>query len=189
MEINDSRQFDGGPDYHSSTGKAVGRSWSKVALSERSPEEAKDEPGRKWGKYTALVPVHQLARFREYNRTGQHAQKNGSLMSDVSSKDRISSIAKDLKEGGVNAMREPLSLDYSHEHKWGHLSEGHHRLEAAIQAGVTHVPVQVYQAKHLDRTHAGAPLHMDNRMQEPGSHGYFPSNLHPGNFQEFEGAR
>jgi hypothetical protein len=122
--------------------------------------------------------------YREVDRTGKQAFSN--------SEQTINKIADELKTGGVNAMREPLLLGYSHNSHWGYLEEGHHRLEAAMRAGLTHVPVRVLaqrsgSVENRRDSGRGAPLHMDNRLIGHG--GYYPSTIHPGNFQEFEGAR
>lgn len=157
--------------------------WPDHALTERSPEERKHDPGYSYGRDVAMVPTSQIARYREYDRTGPQGFSN--------SKDNIESIKKDLELGGSKAMREPIWMDYDHEHKWGFISEGNHRIEAAIQAGATHVPVRMIKGSGVAERKAkgiGAPLHLDNRIVEEQT-GYIPGQLHPGNFQEFEGSR
>lgn len=156
-------------------------SWRAHAIGDNNSLKG-DEPGAKWGSYTALVPVHQLLPYREYDRTGNQGFSN--------SKDTINDIAKDLSTHGAHGMQNAVQLNYDHDRKWGVLVEGNHRLEAAIQAGITHIPVTVLgRANHMANKHngVGAPLHMDTRLNEEG--GYHPSSIHPGNFQEFEGAR
>lgn len=174
--------------------------WSKYALTERPADEINASPvARKYNAYTAMVPTHSLVKYMEYDRTGRHDRGD--------SEAKINSIAEDLRKGGPTAMREPLWLSYDHESKWGYLSEGHHRLEAALRAGVSHVPLMISGRgpSHSDRVkesykdgmkvkNTGAPLHLDtrlveNRTGEEGRDGYYPSQLHPGNFQEFEGSR
>jgi hypothetical protein len=157
-------------------------SWRDVSLGERRGEN--NDPGAKWGSDVALVPVHQLMGYREYDRKG--AEDTGRSAST------IENIAGDLRSKGVEGMREPAYLLYNHEHKWGYLGEGHHRLEAAAQAGVPHIPVRVLKASagqvaEHKRKGLGGPMHLDNRVVE--TNGYMPSNLHPGNFKEFEGHR
>lgn len=142
-----------------------------------------DEPGYKWGRYVALVPVHQLMRYKEYDRTGAQGYAN--------SKENINNIANDLSTHGIDGLREPVHLNYDHNLRWGVLTEGNHRLAAALQAGVTHIPVMVHtrgsEASNKQKG-VGAPLHMDTRLHEE-DYDYHPSIVHPGNFQEFEGAR
>jgi hypothetical protein len=165
-------------------GTADRSSWRQVSLAEPGSNRDASDSGKKWGRGVSLVPTHTLSNYREYDRTGP--DKNSA------SAGIISGITNDLKEKGVEGMNEPLSLMYNHEHKWGYLGEGNHRLSAAIAAGVTHVPVQVLksssQGMHdYKKRGVGAPLHLDNRVVETG--GYMPSNMHPANFQEFEGSR
>lgn len=158
-------------------------SWQDFAIGDNGSLKG-NEPGLKWGRYTALIPVSQLVHYREYNRKS-YSQR----LSDSS--DRINEIAQDLTEKNPNAFREHVHLVYDHARKWAYLSEGNHRLAAAIQAGVTHIPVTVSARGNCEdeqRRGVGAPLHMDVRLHEEAT-GYHPSSIHPGNFQEFEGTR
>jgi hypothetical protein len=163
-----------------------GARWSDHALTERQASpELEQEPGHRYGRDVALLPVHQLTRFRTLDREGRDARST--------SEKNISNISEDLRTDGVGAIREPLYLMYNHKEKWATLGEGHHRLAAALRAGVTHLPVKIvrgWDEVAQDKAQGkGAPLHLDTRLVEPGEGGYFPSQLHPGNFQEFEGAR
>jgi hypothetical protein len=161
-------------------GKADIGSWRNHALGERTDRPA-DEPGAQWDRHTALVPISSLAHFSEYDRTRQGLGHSAQT---------IDSIAGELREGGPQAIREPLWIKYDHKNKWGVLVEGNHRLAAAIKAGVTHLPVAITTGADLgDRKKAlvGAPLHIDNRIVEHS--GWMPSDVHPGNFKQFEGAR
>jgi hypothetical protein len=120
--------------------------------------------------------------YREYDRAGDERQNT--------SAQRIDSIAKDLREGGVNALREPLEIQYDHKMDWGVLVEGNHRLAAAQKAGITHLPVAITRGgDHWDKmkNRIGAPLNVDRRIVDKS--GYMPATIHPGNFQQFEGAR
>jgi hypothetical protein len=190
MNSNLGRQFPvySGPGLADNHGP---NSWRNYALSE-SPRDP-NEPAVKAGHnhYTAMVPTQSLLKYREYDRTGIHG--------DTDSEARIQKITEELKNGGT--IREPLHLAYDHDTNWGYLGEGHHRLEAALRAGVTHVPLTISGRgpSKLDRIKMslrdgnkspmpGASLHLDNRLVEARG-GYYPSALHPGNFQEFEGSR
>jgi hypothetical protein len=179
-----SKQFASVPTY---TGPGLAThengGWRTHAIADNGNSLKGDEPGYKWGRYAALVPVHQLLRYREYDRAGAQGYSN--------SKENINNIAQDLSAHGIDGLREPVHLKYDHDRKWGVLTEGNHRLAAAIQAGVTHLPVIVHARGGLEeekRSRVGAPLHMDTRLHEEDVD-YHPSTVHPGNFQEFEGAR
>ena len=157
--------------------------WMTHSIADNPGSFTGEEPGLKWNRYTALVPVHHLVRFAEYDRAGSQGFD--------SSKDNIDKIANDLKEQGVDGLREPVSLNYDHNLRWGVLTEGNHRLAAAVKAGITHIPVTVHtrgSEASNKRKGVGAPLHMDTRLHEE-KYNYHPSIVHPGNFQEFEGAR
>lgn len=180
------KQFGDTPVYTGS-GLAANREWQHVSLSERrytdKAIDASKEPGARWGHNVALVPVAQLAKYREFDRTA--------TPKFADSESIIESIADDLRKGGVNALQSPISMGYDHKNKWGYVAEGNHRIAAAVRAGITHLPVQLWgnnsNLSDWKKEGVGAPLHLDNRMVEPD--GYFPSDLHPGNFKEFEGAR
>lgn len=175
------------PQYEGSEGVADGRAhWSKYSLAERkhSPE-LEQEPGHRWGRDTALVPIQSLLKYKELDREVEHAHSH--------SPSTIDSLTSDLKQGGVTALREPIYILYNHQQHWGWIGEGHHRLIAAQRAGLTHIPVRVmlgYKGETEDRRleGRGAPMHLDNRLVEKRT-GYIPATLHPGNFKEFEGAR
>jgi hypothetical protein len=188
MTLNPS-QFGSTPVY---TGSGLAKSqsdWRKVSLAERAYDDraigASKEPGGRWGFDVALVPVAQLKQYREFDRSIRPK------FSKEDTEETINSIADDLRKGGVNALRSPISMTYDHKNKWGYIGEGNHRISAAIRAGITHLPVSIggnhSDLSELKRKGIGSTLHLDNRMVEEG--GYFPSNQHPGNFKEFEGAR
>lgn len=177
----------GGPVYSGSGVAAAfggGDRWFKHALGERYDDEQRQgEPAAEagYGRYTALVPVSSLVKYREYERGGRDANSGSEKV--------INSIADDLRSG--KKINEPLSMSYDHETGWGVIGEGNHRLEAAIRAGVSHVPVQIHRssyASNAKRNGVGAPLTLDRRLIEKET-GYFPSIMHPGNFKEFENAR
>ena len=177
------QQFKSTPTY---SGPGLARpetgGWAAHAIGDNNTFKG-DEPGLQWGRYTALVPVHQLLKFREYDRTG--------AMANNWSKDTINSIANDVASKGPQGLNESVHLNYDHDNKWGVLVEGNHRIAAAVKAGVTHIPVTIHARGELgdykDKS-VGAPLHMDTRLREE-HFGFHPSIVHPGNFQEFEGAR
>lgn len=177
------QQFNSVPTY-SGPGLATHENggWSTHAIADNGSLKG-DEPGYKWGHYAALVPVHQLMRYKEYDRAGAQGFRNSGEI--------INNIAKDLSTHGIEGLREPVHLNYDHANKWGVLTEGNHRLAAAIKAGMSHIPVIIHARGELlrdKRNGVGAPLHMDTRLHEE-DYGYHPSIVHPGNFQEFEGAR
>ena len=181
MEIG--KQFASVPTY---TGPGLAThengGWSTHAIADNGSLKG-NEPGYKWGRYAALVPVAHLMRYKEYDRAGAQGYSN--------SKENINNIANDLSTHGIGGLREPVHLNYDHDRKWGVLVEGNHRLAAALQAGVSHIPVIVHARADLFKDKhngVGAPLHMDTRLHEE-AYDYHPSIVHPGNFQEFESAR
>jgi hypothetical protein len=84
---------------------------------------------------------------------------------------------------------------YDHANKWGVVGEGHHRLEAAMAEGVSHVPVTVYRQPGLGErkeNFKGGHLAMTTNFTDKGSHDermgkeYVPTNIHPGHFKQFQ---
>jgi hypothetical protein len=178
-------QFGSTPVYTGNGLAKDSRDWTKASLAERRSVEASKEPGGRWGHDVALVPVAQLSKYTEFDRTVRPK------FSKEDSEATINSIAGDLRKGGVDALQGPVIMTYSHKSRWGYIHEGNHRVAAAIRAGLTHLPVRVagtrYDLEENKSSGVGAPMHLDNRVVEEG--GYFPAYLHPGNFKEFEGAR
>jgi hypothetical protein len=145
-------------------------------------------PGDVHHSITAMLPIEQVKKYREYDRAGEHSH-------GPASEETINKIANDIKSGGV--IKEPLMLEHSRHINWGYLGEGHHRLIAAERAGLTHVPVSVFSARDgggaEDRKEQGlgAPLTLMNPKQwDPDKTGhqmpYQPKELHPGHFKEMQ---
>jgi hypothetical protein len=129
---------------------------------------------------TGMVSVHALKPFMEFDRAGKHA--------DSHSVQRINEIAADIKSG--KGITNPLMIAYDHKNKWGVLGEGNHRLAAAIQAGITHVPVSVYRDSGLGsrkKERIGNHLAMmtDFGRGTPQTEDYVPTNIHPEHFKQF----
>ena len=180
---SNSKEVSSTPDYDSATGLADIGEWGQHAIGEQSNRDRSENPGLKWDRYTAVVPVDIISRFAEFDRTKEEQAQS-------TSKETIDSIAKDLEEGGTEAIREPLWIKYDHKNKWGVLVEGNHRLAAALKAGVSDLPIVVTTGADLSSNKqkgVGAELNIDNRIVETG--GYMPSDVHPGNFKQFEGYR
>lgn len=183
MTRNEEFQSGSGPVYTGNTGVAGIGGWGTHSIAHNGSLTG-SEPGMKWDRYTAMVPVSTLSKYMDFDRAGSDSHGSTSI-------DTINSIAEELRKGGADAIREPLIISYDHNLKWGYLGEGNHRLAAAIQAGVTHLPVTVHTRAYGERKkreRRGARLHMDNRLHEEQTD-YWPANVHPGNFLEFEGAR
>lgn len=172
----------GEPNYEGIDGVAPPGKWREHAIGEDETRTRKDNPGLKWDRYTAVVPISELSKFAEFDRNTQEKSSD--------SKDIIDSIAEELREGGVEALRDALWIKYDPENKWGVLVEGNHRLAAAIKAGITEIPVSITTGADLadnKNKNIGSRLDIDNRIVE--TTGYMPSDVHPGNFKQFEGYR
>jgi hypothetical protein len=122
-----------------------------------------------------MVPTSVMKRFREFDRTNT-SESTGERSAGV-----IEGIKNDIANGG--GIHEPIVLDYNHETGMGHISEGNHRLAAAMAANVSHVPVRVYRGNRTGKNEA--PLTLTNDFGD--KHGYVPSQMHPHHFAELKG--
>ena len=136
------------------------------------------------GSATGMVPVSSLIKFKELDRKGAHGYSD--------SQERIDSIAADIKSG--KGIKNPIMIAYDHNAKWGYIGEGHHRLEAAIQAGASHIPVTVYRQhggmSSRRKEGRGSHLAMITDFGDDKSAGwsdgkYVPTNIHPYHFKQF----
>lgn len=144
--------------------------------------------GDKKRSITAMLPISEVKKYREYDREGEHDTGH--------SAERIQEIANELKSGG--AIKEPLMLEHSTKHQWGYLGEGHHRLAAAELAGHSHVPVFVYSGRsgwgpgERKKKGIGAPLTFNKEGRnlmggtETVGEDYQPEEMHPYLFKEFK---
>jgi hypothetical protein len=133
---------------------------------------------------TGMVRTERLIPLMEHRRRGADAQP--------SSEKTIAGIRSDIQKGkGIN---NPIMVAYDHENKWGVIGEGHHRLEAAMAEGVSHVPVTVYRQPRLGErkeNFLGGHLAMTTNFTDKGSHDermgkeYVPTNMHPAHFKQF----
>ncbi len=86
------------------------------------------------------------------------------------------SLADSIQDDG---FKEPLILNYYTESRTVRLTEGNHRLAAANDAGLTHVPVRVLRVN-------GSEPGLAVRGFEPNEHGYVPGSLAPSQVMDFE---
>ena len=88
-------------------------------------------------------------------------------------------------------------LQHDPDDHWGSLGEGNHRLAAAREEGLSHVPVRVNsRCRNLRETAqrrasqsqggtGGAPLHMETDFGH-GGWPYTPPEVHPHHFSELK---
>jgi hypothetical protein len=92
-----------------------------------------------------------------------------------------------MKQG---KLKEPVIVEYDHNNKWGVLSEGHHRVLAAEQAGISHLPTRVTRGfpnanARYKREGKGGPMSIkqDAMIGMWGEH--VPANPAPSSFEDF----
>lgn len=136
-------------------------------------------PGDESRSVVGMVPVRALEKYREHD---------GNQNPHIPGRDRsiIDGIRNDIRSGvGIHT---PLMMEYDHHNSWGSIGEGSHRLAAAREEGLTHVPVRVYgRSRDLpERARnrqgpggtGGAPL----RLSTDFGDGYVPPDIHPHHF-------
>ena len=124
-----------------------------------------------------MVPTEYLKTLREYDRAGAHA--------DSMSRQKIDGIRGDIRSGV--GITEPVQIEYNNDKHWAYLGEGNHRLQAAIEEGVSHVPARVVRSYNGPRARMerGVGGHIEKHDPIPGvspqdaKDGYIPSDLHP----------
>lgn len=112
-----------------------------------------------------MVPTSRMTAFREH--LGEQKPNSRGV---------IEGIKHDIVSG--QPIHEPLMLDYDPRQGRAQIGEGNHRLQAAIEAGASHVPVRVTKTKLA--TNEGAPLQHHGPF--PGAEhdpGYVPPTFHP----------
>ena len=141
--------------------------------------------GDKSESATGMVRTERLIPLMEHRRLGADAQPSSSKV--------IAGIRGDIQKGG--GIQNPIMVAYDHANNWGVVGEGHHRLEAAMAEGVSHVPVTVYRQPGLGErkeNFKGGHLAMTTNFTDKGSHEermgkeYVPTNIHPGHFKQFQ---
>lgn len=113
-----------------------------------------------------LVPTYTIDQYREYD------------LYDLRDPDNVQRIAESIAEQG---WREPLMLEYYSKDKKVLLGEGNHRLQAARQLGLTHVPVWVY-VKHYagaDKRRSRVSRSAKSISNDLPTSGYIPAELAP----------
>lgn len=124
-----------------------------------------------------FVPTRALEPYKE------HA---GIQNPNIPGRDRriIDSIREDLRSGV--GIKEPIQLDYDHKNQWATIGEGNHRLAAAREEGISHVPVRVYGRAHkggAKENLLGASLQLDTKWTGGMGEDYVPPAIHPEHFR------
>lgn len=121
--------------------------------------------------YVEQVDVNFLKKFIEFDRTKPEFNKAGSL-------DTISKIVDDLKAG--KGFTDPLLLDYwvdANGKLMLNLTEGNHRIQAALEAGLDSVPVRVLKG-YESRLDQAKTTEFASKIL-PDESGYLPGTLAP----------
>lgn len=140
-------------------------------------------PGDDERSTVGMVPTHVMQRYREHDgNQNPHGDRDRRI---------IDGIRADIREG--RGIHEPLQLEHDPDNHWGSLGEGNHRLAAAAEEGVPHVPVRVHsrirslpsraKARAAQGGTGGAPLTLATDFGH-GDFPYTPPEIHPHHFHE-----
>ena len=118
-----------------------------------------------------MVPTHVIAKYIQQDRAKE----------DDYARSNIDAIKNSILKNGWNTA---VSLAHDKENNWGAVIEGNHRIAAAKELGLTHVPVSVHTMGYPEdgftrSPRVGAPLHLATTNELP-RYGY----VHPNNFKE-----
>lgn len=113
-----------------------------------------------------LVPIHLLKRMQGNNlRYGQ---------------EHVDMLKESMQKEG---LREPGWIAYDKVNRTAYLSEGNHRMNAALQAGATHFPVAAYPtSNNPGHPH---PRSVPVRGTDTGPDGYLPGTMKPSDIMDF----
>jgi hypothetical protein len=173
--------------------------WAKVAAISPAADEIHPEvedrrsggighlEGDESRSIVGMVPTHKLLPYREHDgRQNPHMPERD--------REIIDGIRADIRSG--KGIHTPLMMEHDPDQHWGSLGEGNHRLAAAVEEGVPHVPVRVVsRARDLSERAqrrarqsiggtGGAPLHMTTNFSEDEEYPYVPPEVHPYHFRE-----
>jgi len=118
------------------------------------------------GHKVELVPLYSLYRYREYD------------FSDLREPDQLEEMKESLLKEG---WKEPLMIVYYKKDKYLTLGEGNHRLHAAKDLGMTHVPVRVYLNSSRGKGKANSKWSRPYKQisNDLDTSGYVPADLYP----------
>ena len=118
-----------------------------------------------------MVPTQHLAAIREWDRRGAGANPDSGRV--------IDSLRADLRSG--KGFTSPVMVEYDHQNNWAYLGEGNHRVQAALEEGVPHVPTRVVRSGFgpAQRKAEGIGGHIEHTEIPGAPRGYFPSDVHP----------
>jgi len=124
---------------------------------------------------TEWIDINEVAKYREYDRLGGHAQ----LRSEGAAQKYIDELKQDIKENG---FKTELQIEYNPKNGLARLGEGNHRLIAAEQLGLKSVPVLVVRNSGIEGGRGGfLPRVVEGGMERiiPDDFGYVPGQMKP----------
>ena len=143
--------------------------WARV-------KEAHPNMAENYQSQMALVKTSFLKRYREFDRAGKDATKEYSRQT-------IDNIRADLREG--RGLNNPIWLEYTFDadnNLYVYVSEGNHRLVAAIEEGIDELPVVLARGyeTNLGVTSKAKLVGPGTKLvPEPFGTRYYPSSANP----------
>lgn len=128
-----------------------------------------------------MVPVSALIPLRQHNGVQPGFEYHDQPI--------IDSIAADIRSG--KGITNPIQVFHDHETSTGTIGEGNHRLAAAVQEGITHVPVRVHgrygakRAQFMRGEGQAGDLVRETTWKGGLGENYDPPDMHPHHFPAF----
>ena len=135
-----------------------------IALTKANKESDANHDKVEW------IPLKDAHSIREFDRLDSNHDTG-------KSRSTVDSIKNSLLQEG---FRNPLKVSYNINDRYAYLGEGNHRLIAAQELGLTHVPVTVYRyGESSSYGYKGRGWAKQFPGVEPDQFGYVPGNMTP----------
>lgn len=141
--------------------------WIDQAMEEKRVWD--DELRHDYRDVTEWVPTHELKKFMEYDRRPGKPDAH-------SSPERWNALADHIKDNGfANAV----VLDFNPDTGHAHMSEGNHRTQIALDAGIPHMPVRVYRSRRTSPTQIPVNPQPQPEWENHRGDTHWPSDIRP----------
>jgi hypothetical protein len=148
---------------------ARGEFTSGDALTDKVIEASKDNLGS--DSRVEWVPIEQIDRMKEADRASSDPTE-----AFGESRATIDGLKESIKTEG---FREPLVVQYGSRDRYAYLGEGNHRLAAAKELGLTHVPVRVNKYGPELEGHKGAVQVPGYKTDPEDPYNHVPGDMKP----------
>lgn len=118
---------------------------------------------------TEWVPTHELRKFMEYDRRPGGLHSDGDI-------ERWNALSDHIKQNG---FANPVILDFNPDTGHAYMSEGNHRTQIALDAGIPAMPVRVYRSRRTSPTQIPVNAIAQPEWENHRGDTHWPSNMKP----------